>query len=76
MMKKIIPVLFVAATISLAACGSSQGERTLSGAGIGAGIGAIGAGVAGGSATTGAIIGGAVGAATGALTDKSVINLD
>lgn len=63
-------------SLGLAACGNTQGERALSGAGIGAGVGAVGGAVAGGSATTGAVIGAGVGAATGALTDKDDINLD
>ncbi len=72
--------LFMAATIfflalSLTACGSTKGERALSGGGIGAGVGAVGSTVTGGSPWTGAIIGGAVGAATGAMTDKDQIDL-
>jgi hypothetical protein len=68
--------LFLMAALTVAACGSSKGERALSGGGIGAGVGALGAGVAGGSMATGAVIGGAVGAATGALTDEDDIDLD
>lgn len=63
-------------SLSLAACGSSKGDRALSGAGIGAGVGAAGSYLAGGSAITGAAIGAGVGAATGALTDEDDINLD
>ena len=62
--------------LPLVACGSSKGERALSGAGIGAGIGAVGAAATGGSVGGGAILGGAAGAATGAVTDEDDINLD
>ena len=70
---------FVAAcclTLSLTACGSTKGERALSGAGIGAGVGAVGSAVTGGSLGTGAIIGGAVGAAAGAMTNEDQIDLN
>ncbi|MEQ8349684.1 MAG: hypothetical protein RIB84_09525 [Sneathiellaceae bacterium] len=66
--------LFIAG--SVAACGSSTGERALSGGGIGAGTGALGAAALGADPVTGAIVGGAAGAATGALTDKDDIDLD
>lgn len=59
----------------LAACGSSQGDRALSGAGIGAGVGATGAALTGGNVVGGALIGGAAGAAAGALTDEEDIDL-
>ncbi|MAS87268.1 MAG: hypothetical protein CMH30_04740 [Micavibrio sp.] len=66
---------FVALMLT-AGCGDTQGERTLSGAGIGAGVGAVGGALVGGSATTGAAVGAAVGGATGAMTDKEDINFD
>jgi osmotically inducible lipoprotein OsmB len=59
---------------TLAACGTTKGERALSGGAIGAGVGAVGGALAGGNPTTGAIIGGAAGAAIGAVTDKNDIN--
>ncbi|HRQ60708.1 MAG TPA: YMGG-like glycine zipper-containing protein [Alphaproteobacteria bacterium] len=59
----------------LPACGSSTGDRAISGGAIGAGVGAVGSAVTGGSPTTGAIIGGAVGAAAGGLTDEDDVNL-
>ncbi len=62
--------------LMLAACGSSKGDRALSGGAIGAGVGAAGSAVTGGNAWGGALLGGAVGAATGALTDKDDINFD
>lgn len=57
----------------LAACGNSQGDRVLSGAGIGAG--AVGDALIGGSPVTGALLGGAVGAAAGGLTKKKDVDL-
>jgi osmotically inducible lipoprotein OsmB len=60
--------------LALSACGTSKGERALSGGAIGAGVGVIGGALAGGSPATGAIIGGAAGAAIGAVTDKDDIN--
>lgn len=59
----------------LAACGNTQGDRAISGAGIGAGVGAVGSAVTGGSPWTGAVVGGAVGAAAGALTDERQVDL-
>jgi hypothetical protein len=60
---------------SLAACGSSQGDRALSGGGIGAGVGATGAALTGGNVVGGALLGGAAGAAAGALTNEEDIDL-
>ncbi len=71
--KRMIAVAF--ASMLLAACGSSQGDRALSGAGIGAGVGAAGSAVTGGNPVTGAAIGAGVGAAAGALTDEDDVNL-
>lgn len=68
-------IVVIAALTLLAACGSSTGDRALSGAGIGAGVGAVGGAVVGGDPVDGALIGGAVGAAAGGLTKKSDINL-
>ena len=65
-----------AATLLAAACGTTPGERALSGAGIGAATGAVGSAVTGGSTAAGAAIGGAAGAVTGAVTDESQIDAD
>ncbi|MFG6176881.1 hypothetical protein ACGTN6_06540 [Halomonas sp. THAF12] len=62
--------------IALAGCGTTTGERALSGAGVGAAVGAGAAAVTGGSITRGAVIGGGVGAATGAATDSDDIDLN
>ena len=70
--------LTVTALLSLVliGCGSTTGERSLSGAGVGAAVGAAGAAVTDGNVATGAVIGGAAGAATGALTDEDQIDLE
>lgn len=71
-------IMFAAGAVALlgvAACGHSQGDRALSGAGIGAGAGAVGSAIAGGSPATGALLGGAAGAAAGAFTDEGDIDL-
>lgn len=65
-------VLLVAGT--LAACGTTAGERGLSGAAIGAAAGAVG-GATVGAPAVGAAIGGAVGGTVGALTDEANLNL-
>ncbi|MBN66679.1 MAG: hypothetical protein CMM94_03825 [Rickettsiales bacterium] len=61
--------------LGVAACGSSQSDRSLSGAGVGAGVGAAGAAATGGNAVTGGVVGAAAGAAAGALTDEEDIDL-
>lgn len=63
-------------TLALAACGSTQGERALSGGAIGAGVGAVGTAIVGGSVVTGAAVGAAAGAVAGAVTDERQIDLD
>jgi hypothetical protein len=65
-MKKIAMAIFT--TLLLAACGTTQGDRGLSGAGIGAGIGIIGG-------PPGMVVGGAVGAVVGLATKPQQINL-
>ena len=67
--------LTLALVVGLAACGSTQQERALSGSAIGAGAGAVGSAIVGGSVLGGALVGGAVGAATGVLTDRDDIDL-
>ncbi|MEQ9181052.1 MAG: peptidoglycan-binding domain-containing protein [Nitratireductor sp.] len=59
----------------LAACGSSKGDRTASGAGIGAGAGAVVGAVTGLSILEGVLLGAVAGGATGFLTDQDVIDL-
>lgn len=75
-MKKLITGgILLASAMALSACGYSQGDRALSGAGIGAAGGAAVSGLTGGSVLGGAVLGGAAGAATGALTSPRDINL-
>jgi hypothetical protein len=65
----------LAAALLLAACGSSTGDRALSGGAIGAGAGAGLGAVTGTSVLGGAALGGAAGAAAGALTDEDDVDL-
>ena len=62
------------AALGLAACGTTPGDRAVSGGLLGAGAGAA-VGSLTGSAGTGAIIGGLGGAAVGAVTDPCALNL-
>lgn len=66
-------VSVVALGLGLAACGHSQGDRALTGAGLGAGAGLLGGALVG-HPVAGALVGGAGGAAAGALTDSDDIN--
>jgi osmotically inducible lipoprotein OsmB len=68
-------VLIVGAPLLLGACGTNQGDRTVSGAGIGAAGGAILGAVTPLGPLGGALLGGAVGGATGALTTPSQVDL-
>jgi osmotically inducible lipoprotein OsmB len=61
--------------IVMAGCGTTPGDRALSGAGIGAGAGAAIGAVTGIGPGTGAAVGAAVGAATGGLTEKDQVDL-
>lgn len=72
--KEILFALGLVMVLALSACGSSKGDRTLSGAAIGAGAGAVGGAVLG-DPVTGAVVGGAAGAAAGAITDKDDVDL-
>ena len=75
MKRKLIPVLTaIILAGGTAACGSSVGDRALSGAGIGAAAGAIGGALVG-APGTGAAIGAGIGAAAGAATDKEDVDL-
>lgn len=60
--------------LGLAGCGTSTGDRAVSGAGLGAAGGAV-IGAMTGSAATGAAIGAVGGAAIGAATDPCDLNL-
>jgi osmotically inducible lipoprotein OsmB len=62
-----LALMLIVSTLALAACGTSEKDRAISGGVIGAGVGGV-AGALGGNALGGALLGGAAGAATGALT--------
>ena len=61
--------------VSVVGCGTTSGDRMVSGAGIGAGAGAVLGAVTGMGPGTGAAIGAAAGAATGGLTKQQQVNL-
>jgi osmotically inducible lipoprotein OsmB len=65
-MKVIAAVVLTSLLVS--ACGTTTGDRGLSGAGIGAGIGVLGG-------PPGMVVGGAVGAAFGMVTRPRAVNL-
>ncbi len=67
-------VCVLAAAFALSACGTSTGDRGLSGAGIGAAGGAV-IGALVGAPLAGAAIGAAAGAATGVATKPSQVYL-
>lgn len=73
--KPILTTSLLVATLAVAGCGHSRGDRAVSGGLIGAGAGAAISGLTGGSLGTGALIGGAVGAAGGALTSGRNVNM-
>jgi osmotically inducible lipoprotein OsmB len=73
--RRIAPATLVAGAVLLAACGSSTGDRGLSGAGIGAAAGTALGMVTGLGIVEGALIGAGAGGLTGALTDEDTINL-
>jgi len=74
-MKRItLATLFLFLLSALGGCGSTTGDRAISGGGIGAGVGALGGFIVG-APLEGALIGAAVGAGTGALTSPSQVDL-
>jgi len=60
--------LAILASVLLWGCGTTKGDRGLSGAGIGAGIGVLGG-------PPGMLVGGAVGAVVGMATRPDTVNL-
>jgi osmotically inducible lipoprotein OsmB len=74
-LSKGVPAALVALVFLLAACGSSTGDRGLSGAGIGAAAGTAVGAVTGLGIIEGALIGAGAGGLTGALTDEDTIDL-
>lgn len=67
----LVPVL--ACGVALSGCGTTPGDRGLSGGLLGAGTGAA-IGAIAGNAATGALVGGLGGAAIGMLTSSDTIN--
>src|ERR1700704_5322208 len=63
-----------AAALALSACGTTPGDRAVSGGLLGAGAGAA-IGSLSGNAGAGAVIGGLGGAAVGAVSDPCTLNL-
>jgi osmotically inducible lipoprotein OsmB len=59
----------------LSACGTSTGDRGLSGAAIGAGAGAVGAALLGGPVIGATLVGAGAGALIGAATSPSTVDL-
>ena len=74
MLKSFAASSVIAAGLALTACGTTPGDRAVSGGLLGAGAGAA-IGSLSGNAGTGAVIGGVGGAAVGALTDPCTLNL-
>ncbi len=78
-MKHSIAVLATVSLLALSACGETQNDRALSGAGIGAATGAVAGALVAGNPGAGAVVGGAIGAgagaAAGALTTPNDVNL-
>jgi osmotically inducible lipoprotein OsmB len=70
MKKTLIVAAAVAGSLSLAACGRTPGERTVSGAAIGAATGAA-VGAAATGRAGGALVGAAVGGVGGAIAGRS-----
>ncbi len=73
-MKSRLGIALLFGALALAGCGTSTGDRALSGGAIGAGAGAVGGALLG-SPATGALVGGAAGAAGGALTSPNQVDL-
>ena len=71
----VLPAALLAAALALPGCGSSTGDRGLSGAGIGAAAGTAVGVVTGLGIVEGALIGAGVGGLTGVLTDEDTIDL-
>lgn len=74
-MGKASVAFMVAAGLALAGCGTTVGDRGLSGAAIGAGTGAVAAAILGGPVGAAALVGGAVGAVAGAATSPAAVDL-
>jgi osmotically inducible lipoprotein OsmB len=69
-----VGILAIAA-LALAGCGTTVGDRGLSGAAIGAGAGAVGAAILGGPIAAVALVGAGAGGLIGAATSPSAVDL-
>lgn len=67
-------IMLAAGMFALSACGTSPGDRAITGGALGAGAGAAG-GALFGAPGTGALLGGAGGAAAGGLTSPDDVYL-
>lgn len=74
MKKPVIALSLTLAGLTLAGCGTTPGDRGLSGAGIGAATGAV-VGAMVGAPLAGAAIGAGAGATVGAVTSPSAVDL-
>ena len=74
-MHRSIAAVLLGVGLLLSGCGTSTGDRAVSGAGIGAAVGTVIGAVTGLSLLQGALIGAAAGGLTGGLTSADVINL-
>lgn len=72
--KTIAAAAALVSALALSACGTTPGDRAVSGGLLGAGAGAA-VGSLAGNAGAGAVIGGLGGAAVGAATDPCTLNL-
>ena len=72
--KSVAAAAALVTAVALSACGTTPGDRAVSGGLLGAGAGAA-VGSLSGNAGTGALIGGAAGAVTGAVTDPCRLNV-
>jgi osmotically inducible lipoprotein OsmB len=75
MLRPLLGVMMIA-VLEVTGCGTSRGDRSLTGMGVGAGTGAlVGALFGGVGLLPGALIGGGVGGATGAVTNRDQLDL-
>jgi osmotically inducible lipoprotein OsmB len=72
---KRLTIMLILAGLALSGCGTTTGDRGLSGAAIGASAGAVGAALLGGPVALVALVSGAAGAVTGAAASPSAVDL-